>query len=189
MIAREREREGDEFADKDQFVTPASWPVPPLQVNPHDEPTRSCMSVAVEGHTFSFLSAELRKQDRLRAEDKMIAREREREGDEFADKDQFVFRLFVTTRQRSGTLRSEALRPEHSPFCLWIPVGQEQAGCVDGHSVQGEKSPAAGRGRTRQERVRVCVRDLVLFARRPCAQNTHLSVCGFLFPGLLDRLL
>ena len=23
MIAREREREGDEFADKDQFVTPA----------------------------------------------------------------------------------------------------------------------------------------------------------------------
>jgi len=35
-------------------------------------------------------TAELRKQDRLRAEDKMIQREREREGDEFADKEAFV---------------------------------------------------------------------------------------------------
>jgi hypothetical protein len=37
-----------------------------------------------------FESAELRKQDQLRARDKVLKREREAEGDEFADKEKFV---------------------------------------------------------------------------------------------------
>lgn len=35
-------------------------------------------------------TAELRKRDRLRAEEKMVEKEREREGEEFADKEKFV---------------------------------------------------------------------------------------------------
>ncbi len=35
-------------------------------------------------------SAEIRKKDLLRAEEKMIQREREAEGDEFKDKDKFI---------------------------------------------------------------------------------------------------
>lgn len=39
-------------------------------------------------------SAATRKLDYLRAEEKMIQREREQEGDEFADKEQFVTQAY-----------------------------------------------------------------------------------------------
>ena len=39
-------------------------------------------------------AAELRKKDRIRAEDKLIEREREQEGDEFAGKDKFVTQAY-----------------------------------------------------------------------------------------------
>lgn len=39
-------------------------------------------------------AAELRKKDRIRAEDKLIEREREQEGDEFAGKDRFVTQAY-----------------------------------------------------------------------------------------------
>lgn len=42
----------------------------------------------------AIASAATRKLDRLRAEEKMLEREREAEGDEFADKDKFVTQAY-----------------------------------------------------------------------------------------------
>lgn len=57
-------------------------------------------------------TAELRKQDRLRAEDKMIAREREREGDEFADKDQFVTPAYLAQQEELRKIEEEEKKRE-----------------------------------------------------------------------------
>ena len=42
----------------------------------------------------AIASAATRKLDRIRAEEKMLERERELEGDEFADKDKFVTQAY-----------------------------------------------------------------------------------------------
>ena len=61
-------------------------------------------------------TAELRKQDRLRAEDKMIAREREREGDEFADKDQFVTPAYLAQQEDLRKIEEEEKKREGMAF-------------------------------------------------------------------------
>ncbi|WVQ76383.1 hypothetical protein IAR50_006049 [Cryptococcus sp. DSM 104548] len=65
----------------------------------------------------SFLaSAQTRKLDKLRAEEKMLEREREQEGDEFADKDKFVTEAYkkqmaeVRKAEQEEKEREEALR-------------------------------------------------------------------------------
>ncbi|KAF1830899.1 hypothetical protein BDW02DRAFT_461931, partial [Decorospora gaudefroyi] len=52
-----------------------------------------------------FASAEQRKKDQLRARDKLLQRERELEGDEFADKDKFVTGAYKA--QQEETRRAE----------------------------------------------------------------------------------
>lgn len=63
-------------------------------------------------------TAELRKQDRLRAEDKMISKEREREGDEFKDKEQFVTPGYLKQQEELRKLEEEEKKLEGmaSPF-------------------------------------------------------------------------
>jgi coiled-coil domain-containing protein 55 len=53
-----------------------------------------------------FAAAELRKADQQRARDKQLQRERENEGDEFADKEKFVTSAYVSAQEES--LRAEA---------------------------------------------------------------------------------
>lgn len=57
-------------------------------------------------------TAELRKQDRLRAEDKMIQREREREGDEFVDKDAFVTPSYLKQQEELKVAEEEEKKRE-----------------------------------------------------------------------------
>ncbi|KAM0789221.1 hypothetical protein ACM66B_000065 [Microbotryomycetes sp. NB124-2] len=57
-------------------------------------------------------TAELRKRDRLRAEDKMVQREREREGDEFADKDQFVTPAYLAQQEELRRIEEEEKKKE-----------------------------------------------------------------------------
>ncbi|GAA6003041.1 hypothetical protein JCM10207_001959 [Rhodosporidiobolus poonsookiae] len=57
-------------------------------------------------------TAEIRKQDRLRAEDKMIQREREREGDEFADKDAFVTPAYLAQQEELRKAEEEEKKRE-----------------------------------------------------------------------------
>ncbi|GAA6043601.1 hypothetical protein JCM8097_008281 [Rhodosporidiobolus ruineniae] len=59
-------------------------------------------------------TAELRKQDRLRAEDKMIQREREREGDEFAEKDQFVTPAYLKQQEELRKAEEEEKKREEA---------------------------------------------------------------------------
>ena len=57
-------------------------------------------------------TAELRKQDRLRAEDKMIAKERQREGDEFKDKEEFVTPAYLKQQEELRKLELEEKKAE-----------------------------------------------------------------------------
>ncbi|GAA6064620.1 hypothetical protein JCM10212_006574 [Sporobolomyces blumeae] len=59
-------------------------------------------------------TAELRKQDRLRAEDKMIQREREREGDEFKDKDAFVTPAYLAQQEELRKVEEEERKREEA---------------------------------------------------------------------------
>ncbi|BGP48930.1 hypothetical protein JCM10450v2_004809 [Rhodotorula kratochvilovae] len=59
-------------------------------------------------------TAELRKQDRLRAEDKMIQREREREGDEFADKEAFVTEAYKKQQEELRKAEEEEQKREEA---------------------------------------------------------------------------
>ncbi|SCV69899.1 BQ2448_1293 [Microbotryum intermedium] len=57
-------------------------------------------------------TAELRKQDRLRAEDKMVQREREREGEVFADKDAFVTPAYLAQQEQLRKVEEEEKKRE-----------------------------------------------------------------------------
>lgn len=54
-----------------------------------------------------FNAAELRKADQQRARDKFLQRERENEGDEFADKEKFVTSAYKTQQEESARLEEE----------------------------------------------------------------------------------
>ncbi len=60
--------------------------------------------------TSLLAAAEVRKRDTLRAKEKMLAREREAEGDEFADKEKFVTGAYK--RQQAEMARLEAEEAE-----------------------------------------------------------------------------
>lgn len=57
-------------------------------------------------------TAEVRKRDRLRAEDKMVQKEREREGDEFADKDAFVTPAYLAQQEELKRIEAEEQKKE-----------------------------------------------------------------------------
>ena len=52
-------------------------------------------------------TAEVRKRDRVRAEDKMVQREREKEGVEFADKDEFVTPAYKAQQEELRKIEEE----------------------------------------------------------------------------------
>lgn len=57
-------------------------------------------------------TAEVRKRDRLRAEDKMVQREREMEGEEFADKDAFVTPAYLAQQEELRKIEEEERKKE-----------------------------------------------------------------------------
>jgi coiled-coil domain-containing protein 55 len=54
-----------------------------------------------------FTAAQQRKTDQLRARDKLLARERENEGDEFADKEKFVTGAYKTAQEEAAKAEEE----------------------------------------------------------------------------------
>lgn len=54
----------------------------------------------------------MRKRDRLRAEDKMVQRERQMEGEEFADKDAFVTPAYLAQQEELRRIEEEEERKE-----------------------------------------------------------------------------
>jgi len=57
-------------------------------------------------------SAETRKRDQLRAKDKLLAKEREAEGDEFADKEKFVTGAYKAQQEELKKIEEEEARRE-----------------------------------------------------------------------------
>jgi len=57
-------------------------------------------------------TAEVRKRDRLRAEDKMVQREREMEGEEFAEKDSFVTPAYLAQQEELRKIEDEERKKE-----------------------------------------------------------------------------
>ncbi|KAF1961760.1 hypothetical protein CC80DRAFT_197309 [Byssothecium circinans] len=61
-----------------------------------------------------FESAELRKKDQIRARDKLLKREREAEGDEFADKDKFVTGAYKAQQEETRKAEEEEKRRQEA---------------------------------------------------------------------------
>lgn len=69
-------------------------------------------------------AAELRKKDRIRAEDKLIEREREKEGDEFRDKEAFVTSAYKEQQAELRKAEEEERLKEGEPklICNLCPI-------------------------------------------------------------------
>lgn len=59
-----------------------------------------------------FAAAEVRRRDQLRAKEKMLAKERELEGDEFADKEKFVTGAYKRQQEEMRRLEAEEVAKE-----------------------------------------------------------------------------
>ncbi|KAL8292440.1 hypothetical protein RQP46_001052 [Phenoliferia psychrophenolica] len=57
-------------------------------------------------------TAEVRKRDRVRAEDKMVQREREMEGEDFKDKDEFVTPAYLAQQEELRRIEEEETKKE-----------------------------------------------------------------------------
>lgn len=94
-------------------------------------------------------TAEVRKKDRLRAEDKMVQREREMEGEEFKDKDMFVTPAYLAQQEELRKVEEEEKRKEGaSVFRLRLRWEREReltkANAWDGAEEQAKKGPTTG---------------------------------------------
>jgi coiled-coil domain-containing protein 55 len=68
-------------------------------------------------------AAELRKKDRIRAEDKLIERERQKEGDEFEDKDAFVTQAYKDQQVELRKLEEDEQKKEgESALFPFVPL-------------------------------------------------------------------
>ena len=82
----------------------------------HVKPTSSTSSADIERKPKYMgdllAAAEVRKRDQLRAQEKMLAKERELEGDEFADKEKFVTGAYKRQQAEMRRLEEEEVQKE-----------------------------------------------------------------------------
>lgn len=80
---------------------------------PSDPSSTSAEAKSKPKYMTSLLAAaEVRKRDALRAKEKMLAREREAEGDEFADKEKFVTGAYKRQQAEMARLEAEEVEKE-----------------------------------------------------------------------------
>ena len=81
----------------------------------HARPSTSIAPSAVKGPIYMgnlLAAAEIRKRDQLRAKEKMLLREREAEGDEFADKEKFVTGAYKAQQEEVKRMEEEEAKRE-----------------------------------------------------------------------------
>ncbi|KAK2843918.1 hypothetical protein FQN49_005947 [Arthroderma sp. PD_2] len=84
---------------------------PKSKTNPsNDDP--SAPAQGPKYMTALLRSADTRKRDQLRARDKLLAREREQEGDEFADKEKFVTAAYKAQQEEVRKIEAEEAEKE-----------------------------------------------------------------------------
>jgi hypothetical protein len=66
-------------------------------------------------------AAETRKRDQLRAKERLVQREREAEGEEYADKEQFVTTAYKKQQEEMQILEEEERLREGASFSFGIP--------------------------------------------------------------------
>ena len=78
----------------------------------HSKPQKSAASTGPKYLTSLLAAAEVRKRDQLRAKDKMLARERATEGEDFADKEKFVTGAYKAQQEEVRRLEEEEWKKE-----------------------------------------------------------------------------
>ncbi|RJE18154.1 Coiled-coil domain-containing protein [Aspergillus sclerotialis] len=102
-------------AEQAQELDPSIYSYDAVYDSLHAKPAKSDSAKAAEGPRYmnSLLrSAEVRKRDQLRAKDRMLAREREAEGDEFADKEKFVTSAYKAQQEELRKIEEEEAQKE-----------------------------------------------------------------------------
>ncbi|MCJ1478178.1 hypothetical protein MMC13_006854 [Lambiella insularis] len=84
-------------------------------------------------------AAEVRKRDQLRAKEKMLAKEREAEGDEFADKEKFVTGAYKAQQEEVRRLEEEEVRQEADELERRRKTGGGMVGLYRGMLDRDEK--------------------------------------------------
>lgn len=94
-----------------QDIDPSIYDYDSVYDSLHAAPPSSTSSTAVEKKpqymSNLLAAAEVRKRDQLRAKEKMLAKEREAEGDEFADKEKFVTGAYKRQQEEMRKLEAE----------------------------------------------------------------------------------
>lgn len=84
-------------------------------------------------------AAEVRKRDQLRAKEKMLAKERETEGDEFADKEKFVTEAYKAQQEEVRRMEEEEVRREAEEMERRRKMGGGMVGLYRGMLDRDEK--------------------------------------------------
>lgn len=99
-----------------QHIDPSIYDYDAVYDSLHSAPKPSDPSTAEKSKpkymTSLLAAAEVRKRDALRAKEKMLAREREAEGDEFADKEKFVTAAYKRQQAEMARLEAEEVDKE-----------------------------------------------------------------------------
>lgn len=100
-----------------QEVDPSIYDYDSIYDSLHAAPPPKDPTAPVEGKRPKYMSnllaaAEVRKRDQLRAKEKMLAKEREAEGDEFADKEKFVTAAYKRQQAEMAKLEEEEVARE-----------------------------------------------------------------------------
>ncbi|KAF9893391.1 hypothetical protein FE257_011823 [Aspergillus nanangensis] len=102
-------------AQEAQDLDPSIYSYDAVYESLHSKPEKSKETATDEGPRYmgSLLrSAEVRKRDQLRARDRMLTKEREAEGDEFADKEKFVTAAYKAQQEEMRRVEAEEAERE-----------------------------------------------------------------------------
>jgi coiled-coil domain-containing protein 55 len=95
-----------------QEVDPSVYDYDAVYDSLHAKPVKKKESAGPKYMQQLLESAEVRKRDQLRAKEKMLAKEREAEGDEFADKEKFVTAAYRAQQEEVKRLEEEERKKE-----------------------------------------------------------------------------
>ncbi|KAL1861007.1 hypothetical protein Plec18170_001522 [Paecilomyces lecythidis] len=102
-------------AETAQDLDPSIYSYDAIYDSIHKKPEKTTSDAQSSGPKYMtslMRSAEVRKRDQLRARDRMLAKEREAEGDEFDDKEKFVTAAYKAQQEEVRRLEEEEARRE-----------------------------------------------------------------------------
>ncbi|MCJ1438655.1 hypothetical protein MMC27_008045 [Xylographa pallens] len=131
-----------------------------LHAKPHSSASGAPTGPKYMGNLLA--AAEVRKRDQLRAKEKMLAREREAEGEDFADKEKFVTGAYKAQQEEVRRMEAEEARREMEESERRRKQGGGMVGLYRGMLERDEKrheemvkaAEEKGKGTTEEETIR-----------------------------------